>query len=487
MEISPEDVGQQLRIGAGRPGLLDFLPNGRSALANPLAPGAIVFINMIKQSYKHFDNLVAATSALKAAGYRPVPHLPASRFANRDEFRVTFEALACAGAHDFLVMGGNDFSKRIKADMCTYGEGASSMLTLELGLWQSHKITRVSVCGFPDGHPAFGFDASATAAMLASKVRFLFEAGMDVTVVTQFCFDPRRLLGWLQRTRQELHSIRAEFSDKNELSFRIGLPSPSDRKTLIDIANACQVPAGCCPSAFSMVDGDHDGKISLGDLKSYRAQLGFKRDNEELEAAFKQHADKKGFLNEAGFCELVVDDAIGRQAGKHGSIVPSERARGDCSPRTSIIKWGSPLVQFYPDGTDPSQVKSHQLKYHPLAREAFALPVSEAEPRPHDAMAPSVFVDAAKPVPPSAIEPSRSLEQPRELLLALASFCEAKSVPETEIMIHFFPFGGLPSALELTSALRSGSFPEPCVCSVGARKKQGLLCRLCRALSAKGH
>lgn len=494
IEISPGDVGQQVDIRKQKPGLLDFLPNGRSALAHPLAPGTIVFLNMVKPSFQHFDDLVAATSALKAAGYKPVPHLPASRFATRDGFRSTFEAFVRAGAHDFLVMGGNDFSKKIKANMCAYEDGASSMITLEVGSWRSYGITRVSICAFPDGHPAFGFDASATAAMLASKVRFLFEVGMDVTVVTQFCFDPRRLVEWLQRTRQELHSIRAEFSDKNELFFRIGLPSPADRKTLIDIARACHVPVNCCPSAFSLADGDHDGKISLVDLKNCQVQLGFKFDVEELEAAFKAHADGDGFLDEAGFCELLVEDVVGKQAKKKRPI-PAWKQRDVCSNRVPTVKWGCPLFQYIPDSPDlcPKSFEEphhpNNPNHHPLAQEGFPLPLSQEQPRPHGAVAPSFFVSSAKPLPLSATKKgARSLVKPHELLLALASFCETKSVPENEIAVHFFPFGGLATALELTSELRTGSFTEEFDLGreIASNTKQSMLCRLCRVLTMMG-
>lgn len=474
IEISPEDVGQQVHIGDAHQGLLDFLPNATSSMTHPLAPGTVVYINVVRQEIEHFSEVVAAISALKAAGYKPVPHLPASRFASRDAFKLTFEALARAGAYDFLVMGGNDFAQRAKASECTFREGATTMITEEIGLWKKSGLSRVAVCGFPDGHPAFGFSASATSAMLSSKVRSLFEAGMDVTVVTQFSFHPGKLVQWLARTRKELHSIRAEFGDSNRLFFRIGLPSPVDRKKLAEIARACHVPVQLCPSAFSLVDTDHDGKITLDDLKTCEEQLNLKHKGDELEADFKMHAHANGTMNEAGFCELLVEDAVG---GCKTKYVMSKVSSYPCitRQRASSVRWSCPLCEYHPDGKAPSPVEGHLQREHPLCQEACVLPFSTEEPRAHSAVGPSVFVGhhelvqtgygygpQAKPVPLPSCGSGTStgeLVKPGELLLVLATFCQAKSVPDEEVAIHFFPFGGLPTMLELTSALRAGDWP----------------------------
>ena len=48
---------------------------------------------------------------------------------------------------------------------------------------------------------------------------------------------------------------------------------------------------------------------------------------------------------------------------------------------------------------------------------------------------------------------------PTELVLALAEYCELNSVPEGEVRLHVYPFGGLDSAQQLASGLMSGSWP----------------------------
>merc|ERR1719396_48503 len=106
-----------------------------------------------------------------------------------------------AGAADFLVVGGNDLGERVEANECCYKGGASALLEQERGRWHDLGTTGATVAGHPEGLPALGFCPSATAAVLAGKVRPLLEAGIDVTIVTQFCFDANKLLKWLARTR----------------------------------------------------------------------------------------------------------------------------------------------------------------------------------------------------------------------------------------------------------------------------------------------
>ena len=61
----------------------------------------------------HFSEVAAAVSDLCAAGYEPVPHLPAARFICSKEYQESFKSLAKAGASDFLVVRGNDLAERL--------------------------------------------------------------------------------------------------------------------------------------------------------------------------------------------------------------------------------------------------------------------------------------------------------------------------------------------------------------------------------------
>merc|ERR1719414_908380 len=51
-----------------------------------------------------------------------------------------------------------------------------------------------------------------------------------------------------------------------------------------------------------------------------------------------------------------------------------------------------------------------------------------------------------------------SVVWPDELVLALAAYCEREGLADGEVMLHFFPFGGLARTFELISQLQAGSW-----------------------------
>ncbi|OLQ02079.1 hypothetical protein AK812_SmicGene15094, partial [Symbiodinium microadriaticum] len=79
---------------------------------NPLPPQSRVFVNMVKTTVDHFQEVAATSRSLSAAGYRPVPHVPVSRISTMDEFQQTLEMLRQAGATEMLLIGGNDIRER---------------------------------------------------------------------------------------------------------------------------------------------------------------------------------------------------------------------------------------------------------------------------------------------------------------------------------------------------------------------------------------
>jgi hypothetical protein len=63
----------------------------------PLPAGCRCFVNMVKKSLDHFDEVAAACAALQQRGLVAVPHLPASRFDSSAELERTLGSLAAAG------------------------------------------------------------------------------------------------------------------------------------------------------------------------------------------------------------------------------------------------------------------------------------------------------------------------------------------------------------------------------------------------------
>jgi len=130
IELSPADVAGEIgaktthlpsQQSSGKPSSkVRFSLQGafEAARANgspsPLAPGTSVFVNHVKKNMRHFDDVTRACKVLRDHSMRPVPHVPACRFDKDDSASVSqvLENLRSAGAHEILLLGGNDAADR---------------------------------------------------------------------------------------------------------------------------------------------------------------------------------------------------------------------------------------------------------------------------------------------------------------------------------------------------------------------------------------
>jgi hypothetical protein len=48
---------------------------------------------------------------------------------------------------------------------------------------------------------------------------------------------------------------------------------------------------------------------------------------------------------------------------------------------------------------------------------------------------------------------------PEEMVLAIAAYCEQAAIPDGEVVLHFFPFGGVAKSVELIAELVGGAWP----------------------------
>ena len=217
---SPEDdrrgiqallAGASLEISSRDPAEID-------ASAGLLEPGTAVYISMPPGQTCH--GTVALAARLKRAGFRPVPHVAARRIASRE---VLDEYLARAAGEAgvdgaFVIAGDSDRAS---------GPFDSSLALLETGLFQRHDIVHIGVAGYPEGHP--GIAASALDAALAAKKSLALRAGLDLQVVTQFCFEPEPVLSWAARMKG------------HGLPVRAGLSGPASLPRLLRFAALCGV------------------------------------------------------------------------------------------------------------------------------------------------------------------------------------------------------------------------------------------------------
>jgi methylenetetrahydrofolate reductase (NADPH) len=189
-------------------------------LRDHFARGTDVTITFLPgDNYRHN---VETASALRRAGYNPVPHIAAREMPSR-------EAL-----DDFLARarGEADVTRvlLIAGDLAlAKGPFRSSLDVCASGLIEARGILSVSVAGHPEGHPYLS----------AANAFKVLEAWRDwgqltkirVDVVTQFCFESAPILGWIGEL--DARGI--------SLPVIVGVAGPATPATLTKFALRCGI------------------------------------------------------------------------------------------------------------------------------------------------------------------------------------------------------------------------------------------------------
>lgn len=188
------------------------------ACADLLDPGAVVYVSLPPGQTYH--GTVALAARLARAGYRPVPHVAARRIASReglDDYLA--RAAGEAGVDSALVIGGD-------SDRAS-GPFDSSLALLETGLFQRYGIVHISVAGYPEGHPRIA--PSLLEAAFSAKKSFARRAGLEIAVITQFCFEAEPILSWAAKMKG------------HGLPVRVGLAGPASLPRLLRFAALCGI------------------------------------------------------------------------------------------------------------------------------------------------------------------------------------------------------------------------------------------------------
>lgn len=165
---------------------------------------------------------VRTARAVRRAGFVPVPIIAARRLLSETMLRDYLAALRAADASgDVLVVAGDPAQPR-----GPYPDAAS---VIGSGLLEAHGVRRVSVAGHPGGHPAAADGLLWPA--LAAKAAALERRGLAASVVTQFGFDPVRVLDWLAEARARGIG----------LPVRVAVPGPASVRLLLTYASRCGV------------------------------------------------------------------------------------------------------------------------------------------------------------------------------------------------------------------------------------------------------
>jgi methylenetetrahydrofolate reductase (NADPH) len=157
-------------------------------------------------SPKHgLDHTVDTAVRLRALGHTITVHFACRMVRSPGHLDELLGKMADAGIDDAFCVAGD----------ATPPEGpyASALELLPVIAGHPQRPRTIGITGYPEGHPLID-DATLDAA-LAEKTPYA-----DY-VTTQLCFDPKAILGWLDRT---------------ELPVVVGLPGIVDRKKLMEIS-----------------------------------------------------------------------------------------------------------------------------------------------------------------------------------------------------------------------------------------------------------
>ena len=189
-------------------------------LRDNFRPGTDVTITFLPgDNYRHN---VDTASALRRAGYNPVPHIAVREMPSRDAL------------DDFLTRarGEADVTRvvLIAGDLAiAKGPYRASLDVGASGLIEAHGIARVSVAGHPEGHPYL--ETANALKVLEAWRDWGRQTKIEVDVVTQFCFESAPILGWIGGL--EASGIK--------LPVIVGLAGPATPATLTKFALRCGV------------------------------------------------------------------------------------------------------------------------------------------------------------------------------------------------------------------------------------------------------
>ena len=189
-------------------------------LRDNFVPGIDVTVTFLPgDNYRH--NIETAT-ALRRAGFNPVPHIAARELASRealDDFLA--RARGEAGVSRILLIAGDVATTR--------GPFKSTSDIRASGLIEAHGIASVSVAGHPEGHPFLELPDAMKA--LSGWRDWGRQTNTRVNVVTQFCFESTPILQWI-----------AELDRAGiDLPFIVGLAGPATPATLTKFALRCGI------------------------------------------------------------------------------------------------------------------------------------------------------------------------------------------------------------------------------------------------------
>ncbi len=195
-------------------------PKTIGAAAERLDRGTEVYLNWVPGAEPM--ELIAPAASLRRAGLIPVPHIGARLLESASQLeRLALRLATEAGVDRVLIIGGDRDRPA--------GPFDSSLAVMQSGIFGNAGIHRIAVGGFPEGHP--NLSGAVLEQSLIAKANFARTAGLEFSIVTQFCFEAEPIVAWLGRLHAQGIGV----------PVRIGLAGPAGLVTLLRYAIRCGV------------------------------------------------------------------------------------------------------------------------------------------------------------------------------------------------------------------------------------------------------
>jgi methylenetetrahydrofolate reductase (NADPH) len=202
---------------------IEINPNDAKALdaaLDRLSPGTEVFLTWIPGANPM--DMVSPTAKLRRAGLVAVPHVGARHLESAAQLEQLAARLAGEAGVDRVLVIGGDRAKPAGPYDC-------SLAVMQTGVFQKVGITRMAIAGFPEGNP--NISETVLDEALTAKVNFARSSGVQLSIVTQFCFKAEPIVDWLRRLRAR----------GVENPVHVGLAGPAGLVTLARYAVRCGV------------------------------------------------------------------------------------------------------------------------------------------------------------------------------------------------------------------------------------------------------
>ncbi|HEX7606700.1 MAG TPA: methylenetetrahydrofolate reductase [Usitatibacter sp.] len=268
---------------------------GRLKACQPhLARGALAYVSFIPgQTWRE---TISACVAVRAAGFEPVPHIPARELASAEALDNLMAQLAArVGVRRVLLVGGD---RGVPA-----GPFAQSLDVMRSGMLARNGIREVAVAAHPEGHPRIA-EAELRRAE-EQKIAYAEQQGIELTFVTQFCFEAVPFLAWARELRARAVHVR----------IVAGLAGPASLATLFKYALRCGVgpsvrALGARPGTLAGLIGDRGPESVVRTIALSAAEPGIEPVGIHL-YSFGGLARTCAWIDAVAHCRFELDEERG--------------------------------------------------------------------------------------------------------------------------------------------------------------------------------